>query len=85
MMEASRETSQWSLGYTNGFKQHAYKIFKDAGLYVAPVPDEESVKFYEAFMKYAVEGFWVDLCKKAGVDDEAQVLLKYWRDMAWGR
>ena len=85
ILEASRETSHWSIGYINGFKEHAYKVFKDAGLYVGPVPEEESMKLFEVMMKYTAEEFWMDVCKKANVEDDAQVLLKYWRDMAWGR
>lgn len=85
IMETSRETSQWSVGYINGFTEYTHKIFKDAGLYVGTVPEEESVKLFEALMKHTTEEFWLGMCKKAGVGDEAQVLLKYWRDMAWGR
>jgi TRAP-type C4-dicarboxylate transport system substrate-binding protein len=85
IMEASRETSQWSVGYNRGIAEHTYKTFKDAGLYVGAVPKEESLKLFEALMKHTTEEFWLGMCKKAGVGDEAEVLLKYWREMAWGR
>jgi TRAP-type C4-dicarboxylate transport system substrate-binding protein len=85
IMEASRETSRWSVGYTEGLSGHIYKVFKDAGLYVGAVPKEESVKLFEAIMQHTTEEFWLGICKKAGVGDEAQVLLKYWRNMAWGK
>jgi TRAP-type transport system periplasmic protein len=85
IMEASRETSQWSVGDNKKITEYVYKTFKDAGLYVGAVPKEESVKLFEALMTYTTEQFWMGLCKKAGVGDQAQVLLKYWKEMAWGR
>ena len=42
------------------------------------------MKLFEALMKYNTEEQWVNDCNAAGVGEEAQVLLKYWGDMAWG-
>lgn len=85
IMEASRETSQWSVGFTKRFSEHTYNVFKKAGLYVGLAPEKERVKLFEMTMKYTVEDFWLNMCKKTGVGDDAELLAKYWRTMAWGR
>ena len=35
-------------------------------------------------MKYTIEEQWANDAKTAGVGDEAQILLKYWKDLAYG-
>ena len=85
IMAASLETSQFSLGGTTAGTEQAFQVFRDAGVYVGPAPQDEQLKLFEGLMKYNTEETWVNSCNAAGVGAEAQVLLKYWREMAWGR
>jgi len=85
IMEASLETSQFSIAYTQtGFEQ-TEQIFRDAGLYVGDVPEAECTKLFAALMKYSTETDWVNNATAAGYGDEVQILLPYWEDAAWGR
>ncbi|MFH0768417.1 MAG: TRAP transporter substrate-binding protein DctP [Chloroflexota bacterium] len=85
IMEAALETSQWSIGFSAAATEQSYQVFRDSGMYVGDAPEEDTVKLFEAIMKYTVEEQWVNQCEAAGVGEEAQVLLQYWRDMAYGR
>jgi TRAP-type C4-dicarboxylate transport system substrate-binding protein len=85
IMAASLETSQFSLGGTTAGTEQAFQAFRDSGIYVGPAPQDEQIKLFEALMKYTTEEQWVNTCNAAGLGAEAQVLLKYWRDMSWGR
>ena len=84
MMEASLETAQWSLGFLKETNKRAHQIFRDSGLYVGPAPEKDSLKLFKAIMKYTIEEQWANDAKTAGVGDEAQILLKYWKDLAYG-
>ena len=85
IMEASLETAQWSVGFSTVSTEQSYQVFRDAGLYVGDAPEEDTLKLFEGLMKYNVEEHWVSSCNAAGLGDEAQVLLEYWRDAAYGR
>ena len=85
LMEASLETAQWSVGFSTMATEQSYQVFRDSGLYVGDAPEEDTVKLFEALMKYNLEQNWVNQCNAAGLGEEAQVLLGYWRDMAWGK
>ncbi|MBN1368135.1 MAG: TRAP transporter substrate-binding protein DctP [Dehalococcoidales bacterium] len=85
MMEASWETSQFSISFTEtGFEQ-VEQIFRDAGLYVGDAPEAEREKLFAALMKYSTEEQWLNDATAAGYGEEAQILLPYWEDAAWGR
>jgi TRAP-type C4-dicarboxylate transport system substrate-binding protein len=84
IMQASLETSQWSIGFAQAVEEQAHQVFRDAGLYVGSAPEEEAVKLFEALMKYNAEESWVNSCNATGVGEEAQVLLEYWKDAAYG-
>jgi len=84
IMQASLETAQWSIGFSQGVQGQAHQVFTDAGLYVGEAPEEEALQLFEALMKYNAEESWIDQCNAAGVGEEAQVLLDYWQDAASG-
>uniref|UniRef100_A0A7C2PB92 TRAP transporter substrate-binding protein n=1 Tax=candidate division WOR-3 bacterium TaxID=2052148 RepID=A0A7C2PB92_UNCW3 len=83
-LEASYETAQWSTKQIEKVLEDTYKKFEERGAKVRRLSDEEVKKFFTVLFKYSTED-WLKRCKDAGKEKEAQVVLKYWEEVRWGK
>lgn len=83
-IEASEETSRWSIDQSLRIQQETYEKFQNAGVDIVTLPIEERDRFFEVLFKHSLEN-WLEVCEKKGVSDEAAVIQKYWDEMKWGR
>jgi TRAP-type C4-dicarboxylate transport system substrate-binding protein len=84
-LEASRDTSLWSVTHDAQFVEKGYDIMRKAGVTVGELPKADKDRNFELKLQLEMEEDWVNFAKQAGVGDDTQVLLKYWRQMAWGK
>lgn len=80
-MEAANATKQHSIQVETKLGEQAKQTFKDAGLYVSAVPKEETEQYFSLKCKFEVEGTWMENCAKAGVAEQAKVVMKYWKEL----
>lgn len=83
-IDASKETSLWSISETARIQQETYEMLEKSGVQIVSLPQEDRDKFFTILFKYSTEN-WLDVCKKKGVDDKAPVIQKYWDEMKWGK
>lgn len=83
-IEASEETSQWSISECLRVQEETYQKFQDSGVDIVTLPSEERDKFFEILFKHSTEN-WLETCRAKGVEKEAEVIRKYWDEMKWGR
>ena len=83
-MDAAWETAQWTVQATEMNLKDTYKTFEEKGAKVIFVPDKESVDFFKVLFKHSTKN-WMNICKAAGVEQDAKVVQKYWDEMKWGK
>lgn len=83
-IEASKETSQWSISDSLRIEEETYDAFRKSGVNIVELSAEDRTKFFETLFKYSLEN-WLETCEKKGVADKAPVIQKYWDEMKWGR
>lgn len=83
-LDASLETAMWSIEHDKEIAEMTYEVFGEAGVDVVSLPQEEVDTWFAAVEKHAI-AVCLENCRAAGVEDEVNVLLPYWREMMWGR
>jgi TRAP-type transport system periplasmic protein len=83
-IDASKETSQWSISETARIQKETYEMLEKSGVKIVTLPREDIDNFFTVLFKHSTAN-WLDTCKKKGVDDKAPAIQKYWDEMKWGR
>lgn len=83
-IDASNETAEWSVTNDKEMIDGTFAVFKENGVGVVELSDDDVVKFYQILAKYSLED-WEKLCADAGLSSEADTIYKYWQDMMWGK
>lgn len=83
-IEASRETAQWTIEADRQTVAKTYEKFKESGVTLVKLTEEENNKFFTIFSKYAVENY-LQNAKKRRVETEAKKIIEYWDQMKWGK
>lgn len=83
-LEASRETAQWSIEENKRIEEKTFEVFEQAGVDIVHLSKEESDRFWEVMSRHATED-WLENAKTKGLEDQADVIRKYWDEMRWGR
>lgn len=83
-IEASWETSQWSVGESARTQKETMEMLEKSGVKIVTLPQEDINRFFEVLFKYSIEN-WLETCRDKGVEDKAKVIQKYWDEMKWGR
>lgn len=83
-LEASYETAQWSVTELDKILEDTYKKFDEKGAKVVRFPEGDVKRFWSILFKHSTED-WMKRCKAQGVEKEAQVVLKHWDQVRWGK
>lgn len=83
-LEASLDTARWSIAADQQMAEKTYALFKERGVPVIDITQEEKDMFFEAISRHAAKD-WLENAQAAGVGDEARVIQKYWDKMKWGK
>lgn len=79
-VEAANETAEWSIDYDATTTATAFKVFEKAGCKVLTATAEERNLYCDTTNKFQIENT-LEACKKAKVQDQAEKLLKIWKEM----
>jgi len=82
--EAALSSMEFSIGLDEKITNGNLQAFKEAGLIIEGLPPREQEQLFELWYKINSKD-WMDTCEKAGVGDEARVVLKYIDKMTWGK
>jgi len=83
-LEASLDTAHWSIEGDRMMAEKTYGLFKERGVPVIDISQEEKDMFFEAISRHATKD-WLENAKSAGVGDKTPVIQKYWDEMKWGK
>jgi TRAP-type C4-dicarboxylate transport system substrate-binding protein len=83
-IEASLDTSHWSIKGDEMMAQKTYGLFKERGVPVIDIGQADKDMFFEAISRHATQD-WLKNAKAAGVGDKTGVIQKYWDVMKWGK
>lgn len=84
-MEAAQASQKNSIQVDNDMVNAAYNTFKDAGMVVTILPQNEIEQYFKLKYKFDVDETWMNDCAKAGVGDQAKIVKKYWDELTWGK
>lgn len=82
VMDASQESAMWSNSYDQQIETDALATFKKAGETIFIPSFGELSGWIQATRDYWLNT-WMNDCKAAGVEADAQVIWKYWDTLAW--
>jgi len=83
-IDASKETSEWSISEALKIQQETNEAFKKSGVNIVELSPDDISLLFETIFKYSTKN-WLEVCTKKGVADKASVIQKYWDEMRWGR
>jgi TRAP-type C4-dicarboxylate transport system substrate-binding protein len=83
-MDASRETARWTIEADKQRVAKTYEMFKKSEATMTNMTDEEYMKFFTLFSKYATEEY-LENAQKRHVEAQAKTIDTYWEEMRWGR
>lgn len=83
-IDASYETAMWSITHDKEMIDGTFGLFQKSGVQIVNLPQSEVDLFYKTLVKHSIDEY-LRGCEAAGVKDKAQVILKYWQDMIWGK
>jgi TRAP-type C4-dicarboxylate transport system substrate-binding protein len=79
--EAAQASMENSVSVDNEQVGIAYAAFEEAGLVVTKLPEADTVEYFELMYTYDIEQTWMNDCKNAGVEEEAEIIKEYYDDL----
>ena len=80
--EAAAAAMDFGLGLDDEMAAKTIQTFKDAGLSINVLSKDEQTQLFR--LRFAAwEEQWLGFAERAGVSDDAQVVLKTWKDMVY--